>query len=72
MFLKVAAATQPSFLQHSVYLDEKEKRLCVLGEINRRFIVTPDIESLLAEMEIPDDPPGVGAPEGDVITMDTT
>jgi DNA-directed RNA polymerase III subunit RPC4 len=67
----VTAATQPSFLQHVVYLDRKEKRLCVLGEINRRFVVTPDIESLLAEMDLPDDPPDVKVPGG-TEAMDTT
>jgi DNA-directed RNA polymerase III subunit RPC4 len=54
-----------------VYLDRQEKRLCVLGEINRRFVVTPDITSLLDDMAIPDDPTEEETLE-DLITMDTT
>ncbi|OBZ73777.1 hypothetical protein A0H81_06054 [Grifola frondosa] len=32
ILLDVTAATQPSFLQHAVYLDPTNKRLCVLGK----------------------------------------
>jgi DNA-directed RNA polymerase III subunit RPC4 len=51
---QVNAATQPSFLQQAVYLDEKEKRLIVLGEVNKRFSVSPNVEKLLAAMEAAD------------------
>lgn len=50
MVIQVTAATQPSFLQHAVYHDEDKKRLVVLGEVNRRFIVSPDIDVLLEDM----------------------
>ena len=57
IYLQVNAATQPSFLQQAVYLDEKEKRLIVLGEVNKRFSVSPDVETLLAAMEAADREP---------------
>ncbi|CAE6457519.1 unnamed protein product [Rhizoctonia solani] len=50
--MEVTAATQPSFLQHAVYHDQDKKRLVVLGEVNRRFIVSPDIDILLEDMLI--------------------
>ncbi|KAJ7634160.1 RNA polymerase III RPC4-domain-containing protein [Mycena polygramma] len=52
MLLDVTAATQPSFLQHAVCLDFAEKRLTVLGEVNKRFVVSPDIDTLLTAMEV--------------------
>ncbi|KAI8996571.1 RNA polymerase III RPC4-domain-containing protein [Trametes punicea] len=69
--MDVTAATQPSFLQHAVYVDTENKRLCVLGEVNRRFVVTPDIEALLTSMELADNPPAFELGEG-LLTMDTT
>ncbi|TFK51728.1 hypothetical protein OE88DRAFT_1807661 [Heliocybe sulcata] len=50
ILLDVAAATQPSFLQHAVHLDMAAKRLCVLGEINKRFVVTPNVDALLEDL----------------------
>lgn len=37
-------------MQHAVYHDETKKRLVVLGEVNRRFIASPDIDILLEDM----------------------
>ncbi|EIW58634.1 uncharacterized protein TRAVEDRAFT_37496 [Trametes versicolor FP-101664 SS1] len=71
ILMDVTAATQPSFLQHAVYVDSANKRLSVLGEVNRRFVVTPDIDSLLAGMELADHPPTFELGEG-LLTMDTT
>ncbi|KAJ3564098.1 hypothetical protein NP233_g8510 [Leucocoprinus birnbaumii] len=48
--LDVNAATQPSFLQQAVYLDTNNKQLVVLGEVNKQFVVSPDIDSLLETM----------------------
>ena len=53
-------------------MDPTEKRLCVLGEVNRRFIVSPDIDTLLSALEQAEQPQ---APELEVeglISMDTT
>ena len=59
-----------SFLQHAVYLDAAKKRLCVLGEVNRRFVVTPDLDALLSAMELADNPPAFELGDG-LLTMDT-
>jgi len=48
-FSQVTAATQPSFLQHAVYLAPEDKKLLILGEVNRRFVVSPDTDKLLEE-----------------------
>ena len=64
--IQVSAATQPSFLQHAVHLDPVEKRLCVLGEVNRRFVVSPDIDTLLTAMEQAEQPSPAELEDGEV------
>jgi len=49
-YLQVNAATQPSFLQQAMHLDMINKQLTVLGEVNKQFVVSPDIDSLLDMM----------------------
>ncbi|KZT65653.1 hypothetical protein DAEQUDRAFT_676506 [Daedalea quercina L-15889] len=56
ILMDVAAATQPSFLQQAVHVDAENKRIHVLGEVNRRFVVSPDVETLLAAMEVAEQP----------------
>ncbi|PAV19955.1 hypothetical protein PNOK_0488900 [Pyrrhoderma noxium] len=63
ILLDVTAATQPSFLQHAIYINidntntnaengnNNEKRMCVLGEVNRRFNVSPNVDALLEALE---------------------
>jgi len=69
----VTAATRPSFLQQAVHVDRSTKDLRVLGEISRRFVVTPDIDSLLAAMNQADEAAAAAKSETDgLITMDTT
>lgn len=51
---QVSEATKPSFLQQAVYLDMENKKLHVLGEVNKRFVVSPDLDALLAAMELAD------------------
>jgi len=55
--IKVTAATQPSFLHHAVHLDLQSKRMCVVGEVNKRFVVSPNIDALLNAMDIDDHKP---------------
>ncbi|KAF8216323.1 RNA polymerase III RPC4-domain-containing protein [Mycena galopus ATCC 62051] len=69
ILLDVTAATQPSFLQHAVCLDLPEKRLTILGEVNKRFVVSPDMDTLLTAMEISERTPPVVKDE---VKMDTT
>ncbi|KAJ7504555.1 RNA polymerase III RPC4-domain-containing protein [Mycena galericulata] len=71
ILLDVTAATQPSFLQHAVCLDLSQKRLTVLGEVNKRFVVSPDIETLLTAMEVSERRP-VELKGEELIGMDVT
>ncbi|KAF7309667.1 hypothetical protein MIND_00337800 [Mycena indigotica] len=61
ILMDVTAATQPSFLQHAVSLDIPQKKLTILGEVNKRFVASPDIETLLTAMEISERRPPVEA-----------
>jgi len=67
-YLQVNAATQPSFLQQAVHLDMANKQLTVLGEINKQFVVSPDIDSLLNTITRKEE----AAAEDADRTMDTT
>jgi DNA-directed RNA polymerase III subunit RPC4 len=70
---QVMAATQPSFLQQAVHVDRSNKNLRVLGEVSRRFVVTPDIDSLLVAMVQADETTTATKPEIDgLLSMDTT
>ncbi|KAJ3497926.1 hypothetical protein NLJ89_g10286 [Agrocybe chaxingu] len=51
VLLDVNAATQPSFLQQAVCLDMSQKQLVVLGEVNKQFIVSPNVDALLEALE---------------------
>jgi DNA-directed RNA polymerase III subunit RPC4 len=42
-----------------VYVDEKEKQLIVLGEANKQFSVSPNVDTLLAAMEAADQVPTI-------------
>ena len=70
---QVTAATQPSFLQQAVHVDRSTKDLRVLGEVSRRFVVTPDIDSLLVAVAQADETAAATKPEMDgLLSMDTT
>jgi len=71
ILLDVTAATQPSFLQHAVYLDIETKRLCVLGEVNKRFIVTPNVDALLDDLANAGMQGGLQIDEEGLFKMDT-
>ena len=44
--------------------------MCVLGEVNRRFVATPDLDVLLNAMDVADNPPTFELSDG-LLTMDT-
>ncbi|KAF8552395.1 hypothetical protein OG21DRAFT_1511500 [Imleria badia] len=52
--LNVSEATRPSFLQQAVHLDVENKKLHVLGQVNKRFVVSPDLDALITSMELAD------------------
>jgi DNA-directed RNA polymerase III subunit RPC4 len=60
-------------LQQAIHVDRSTKDLRVLGEISRRFVATPDIDSLLAAMNQADEAATAAKSETHgLITMDTT
>ena len=71
---QVTGSTQSSFLQHAAYIDTSTKQLCVLCEVNRCFVVSPNVEALLVTMENMENQQAVTGMEGldDLIVMDTT
>ncbi|KAJ3998064.1 RNA polymerase III RPC4-domain-containing protein [Lentinula boryana] len=71
--LDVSPASQPSFLEHAVHLDMHENKLAILGEIFRHYLVSPDVDALLAAMDALDSgPQTVLAGEENLIRMDIT
>ncbi|KZV72232.1 hypothetical protein PENSPDRAFT_742865 [Peniophora sp. CONT] len=70
--MDVTAATQPSFLQQATHVDHKSKRLHVLGEVHRRFVVTPDLDVLLDEMAKLDAGVDLDNPDLQMISMEDT
>ena len=69
---QVTAATQSSFLQQAVHVDYASKNLRVLGEVGRRFVVTPDIDSLLEAMTQADEAAIAKIETEGLLPMDTT
>jgi DNA-directed RNA polymerase III subunit RPC4 len=53
-------------------MDLQEKRMCVLGEIHRRFVVSPDIDTLLTAMEQEERPRERELELEGLISMDAT
>jgi DNA-directed RNA polymerase III subunit RPC4 len=49
---KVSPGVETTFLQQLVHLDNKSKAAVVLGEINKNYVVTPDIDRLLQDLFI--------------------
>lgn len=69
--MDVAAATQPAFLQHAVQLDMTKKRMNVIGEVNKRFVVSPDVDALLEDAERGDaEAGGFDLGDGGLLRMD--
>ncbi|KAA1468820.1 hypothetical protein DENSPDRAFT_815390 [Dentipellis sp. KUC8613] len=70
--MDVSGATQPSFLQQAVHIDTSNKNLNVLGEVGRRFVVTPDLDTLLTAMTQAEQAAVTKFDDETLITMDTT
>lgn len=51
LVMEVAGGSQSSFLQDVALLDAKEKRATVLGEVHRKFTVSPGVEGMLRDWE---------------------
>jgi len=71
ILLNLNAATQPSFLQQAVKLDIARKQLIVLGEVNKQFVVSPNVEALLGALEDDDNAPVLIDGGNNLIKMDS-
>jgi len=66
------SATQLAFQEQAVILNRADNRLTVLGEIDKRYVVSPDVDALLVAMDVADRSVGVAEIEEGLIAMDTT
>ncbi|KAF8817581.1 hypothetical protein BYT27DRAFT_7199114 [Phlegmacium glaucopus] len=71
ILLNLNAATQPSFLQQAVNLDVLGKQFIVLGEVNKQFVVSPNVEALLSAMGDDDNAPVLMGGGDTLIKMDS-
>lgn len=51
LLLKVMTAMPSSFLQQAVRVDPSVNRMSCLGEVNQRFVVSPNVEQILEAVE---------------------
>jgi DNA-directed RNA polymerase III subunit RPC4 len=59
-------------LQQAAHVDRASKDLRVLGEVSKRFVVTPDIDSLLTAMSQADEAAVTKFDTEGLLSMDTT
>lgn len=50
--VQVSGGLDCSFAQDLVVMNSEEKYCCNVGELNKRVVITPDIESVLDNMDI--------------------
>jgi DNA-directed RNA polymerase III subunit RPC4 len=50
--MEVTGGSQSSFLQQVMILNGEEKKATTLGELHRKFVVAPEIESMLNDVDI--------------------
>jgi len=71
ILLDVNAATQPSFLQQVVCLNKADKQLTSLGEVNKQFVVSPNVDALLKALKKEENAP-TAIEEGQLLKIDQT
>lgn len=49
--LQIYPGEKVTFSQAVVAINTKEKHCCALGEVDKRAVVTPDVDSLLSSMD---------------------
>ncbi|KAK2463712.1 hypothetical protein APHAL10511_004463 [Amanita phalloides] len=72
ILLDVNAAIQPSFLQQAIYLHRRDKRMVVIGDVNKRFVVSPNVDTLLTMMREADSASAHLMDEEKLIQMDVS
>jgi DNA-directed RNA polymerase III subunit RPC4 len=51
IIMEVTGGSQSSFLQQVMILDAEEKKATTLGELHRKFVVAPEVESMLNDVD---------------------
>ena len=51
---KVSPGVPTTFVQQLVHMDHHRRNATVLGEVNKNFVMTPDIDRLLDELRMHD------------------
>lgn len=69
ILLNVSEATRALFLQQAVHLDMENKRLHVIGEVNKRYVVSPDLDTLLSAMQAEDNASAMALDDLNLIKM---
>lgn len=55
-----------------VYLNKADKQLIVLGEVNKQFVVSPNVDALLNALESEENAPTVIEGEEKLLQIDQT
>jgi DNA-directed RNA polymerase III subunit RPC4 len=50
----VSPGVATTFIQQLVHIDKHKKNATVLGEVNKSFVMTPDIDNLLDRLRLSD------------------
>jgi len=51
---QVSPGVSTTFVQQLVHMDRNKRNATVLGEVNKSFVMTPDIDRLLDELRMHD------------------
>lgn len=58
LVMELTGGSQSTFLQQVMILDAESKKATTLGELHRKFVVSPEVESMLADVNVVDEGPG--------------
>lgn len=50
-FVQISSGLKCEFVQDIAAINTKEKHCCILGKLNKRAVLTPDMDSLLASID---------------------
>lgn len=48
--MQVASGMDCAFAQDVVAINNAEKHCCIVGELNKRAVITPDVDSILGSI----------------------
>lgn len=51
-WMQVSSGMDCSFAQDAVAVNNAEKHCCIVGELSKRLILTPDVDSILSMVDL--------------------